>query len=616
MTSHASIPAESQSITHQSGRSGPPDLRFIHYNDVYHVDASSAEPVGGIARFQSVCDYYRDDASFKDEPKLMTLFSGDAFNPSLESSVTKGPDVPMGNAKKTVILTASNGIKVGLIGLVEREWLDTINSLPPNIVYKSATATAKELAPQLRADGADIVIAITHAREPNDLKLAKQTPPGMLDMILGGHDHFYGHSVVNGTHCLRSGTDFKQLSYIKAWRKADRSGWDFDITRRDIVRSIPEDPKAAALVEKIESGLRSRLEKPIGYTSVPLDARFTTVRLKESNIGNFVADLMRLYYGADCALMASGTIRGDQVYPAGVIRAKDILNCFPFEDPCLVIKLSGKAILEAVENSVSTYPVLEGRFPQVSNITFSFDPKALPHKRVHKLSIAGKPYDANKLYTMTTRDYMARGKDGFTSLMPTSEGGTAEELISDENGILLSMLLRQYFLSLKILGRWGRGLHSVHKHFEDRIHDKLHACHPVQEPRRPSAITMIVSPKSGKPVPAAASQAAKGGPLDFANPFGAQNASPTSHNPDDSEDEGDNTLHQTPSVGDRRDREFMIMRKVLRKWFRLAGLQGHPGISGPHAEVSEEFQVEMGWTKAISPRVEGRITVLGSGPEA
>lgn len=68
----------------------PPDLRLLHYNDVYHIDASSAEPVGGIARFQSVVNYYRNDEKYKGQPELLTFFSGDAFNPSLESSVTKG----------------------------------------------------------------------------------------------------------------------------------------------------------------------------------------------------------------------------------------------------------------------------------------------------------------------------------------------------------------------------------------------------------------------------------------------------------------------------------------------------------------------------------------------
>jgi 2',3'-cyclic-nucleotide 2'-phosphodiesterase (5'-nucleotidase family) len=334
----------------------------------------------------------------------MTLFSGDAFNPSLESSVTKGKhmvpalnelqtsvaclgnhdldfgveqfqylasrcnfpwlcanvldpalgdEIPLGNCKRTVMLTSSNGIKVGFIGIVEREWLDTINTLPPNLKYLSASATAADLAPKLRAEGAEIIIILSHQREPNDNKLAEKLPPGTVDMVLGGHDHFYGHSVINGTHVLRSGTDFKQLSYIEARRrKDDTTGWDFNIIRRDVVSSLAQEPEAAKMVEKLTSALKAKLDKPVGYTAAPLDARFTTVRLKESNLGNFVCDLMRFHYHADCTIMASGTIRGDQIYPPGVLRMKDIMNCFPFEDPCVVIALKGKYIAQALENAV------------------------------------------------------------------------------------------------------------------------------------------------------------------------------------------------------------------------------------------------------------------------
>ena len=90
-------------VTYSSGRassvpgeaSSPPDIRLIHYNDVYHIDPSSSEPVGGVARFVSLCKEYREGEQFKDQPGLVTLFSGDVFNPSLESSVTKGLCLPL-----------------------------------------------------------------------------------------------------------------------------------------------------------------------------------------------------------------------------------------------------------------------------------------------------------------------------------------------------------------------------------------------------------------------------------------------------------------------------------------------------------------------------------------
>jgi 2',3'-cyclic-nucleotide 2'-phosphodiesterase (5'-nucleotidase family) len=273
-----------------------------------------------------------------------------------------GEGVPIGNAKKTHMITASNGLKIGLMGLGEREWLDTINLLPPNIIYRSASEVARELVPQLRAEGADIIIAITHMREPNDNKLATNLGGENIDIILGGHDHFYAHSLINGTHVLRSGSDFKQLSYLEVRRAAPGSGrkWDVDIWRRDIVRAIPEDAETVALVHKLTAKLKKNLEKAVGWTAAPLDARFTTVRTRESNLGNFVCDIMRHHYNADCALMAAGTIRGDQVYAPGPVRVKDVTDCFPFEDPVVVMKVSGKGIWDALENGVSLYPALEG----------------------------------------------------------------------------------------------------------------------------------------------------------------------------------------------------------------------------------------------------------------
>ena len=220
-----------------------------------------------------------------------------------------GDDVPLGNAQKSVIITSSNGYKIGVIGLVEREWLETINVLPADLRYTTASKVAIHLIPKLREEGAQMIVALTHAREPNDSELARNVPHGLIDIILGGHDHFYGFKVINGIGILRSGSDFKQLGYIEAWpRENQAKGWDFKVIRRDIVQEIPEDVATRHMVDVITSGLMAKLEKPIGYTAVPLDARFTTTRLKESNMANFVCDLMKSWYQADCAIMAGMNI--------------------------------------------------------------------------------------------------------------------------------------------------------------------------------------------------------------------------------------------------------------------------------------------------------------------
>lgn len=39
--------------------------------------------------------------------------------------------------------------------------LETINALPPDLIYKSASRTALELAPRLRQQGAELIVALT-----------------------------------------------------------------------------------------------------------------------------------------------------------------------------------------------------------------------------------------------------------------------------------------------------------------------------------------------------------------------------------------------------------------------------------------------------------------------
>lgn len=100
----------------------------------------------------------------------------------------------------------------------------------------------------------------------------------------------------------------------------------------------------------------------------------------------------------------------DQIYPPGLLKLKDIVNCFPFEDPVVVLKVTGKALQEALENGVSNYPALEGRFPQVSNITFEVDYSRPPMQRIQNVMVGEEPVDQEREYVLATRGYMGRGK--------------------------------------------------------------------------------------------------------------------------------------------------------------------------------------------------------------
>lgn len=63
-------------------------VELIHFNDVYHVSATKDEPVGGASRFTSKINQTCSESQLEDKP--LVLFSGDAFNPSLEGTITRG----------------------------------------------------------------------------------------------------------------------------------------------------------------------------------------------------------------------------------------------------------------------------------------------------------------------------------------------------------------------------------------------------------------------------------------------------------------------------------------------------------------------------------------------
>jgi 5'-nucleotidase len=54
----------------------------------------------------------------------------------------------------------------GLVGLVEEDWLQTIVNLPA-VEFLDFVLEGRRLATELRSQGAQLVIALTHMRMPN-----------------------------------------------------------------------------------------------------------------------------------------------------------------------------------------------------------------------------------------------------------------------------------------------------------------------------------------------------------------------------------------------------------------------------------------------------------------
>ncbi|XP_061464580.1 trifunctional nucleotide phosphoesterase protein YfkN-like [Rhineura floridana] len=475
---------ESASLSPESPEESQSDLVILHFNDVYEVESRKEEPVGGAARFATAIKKFS-------LLNPLIIFSGDCLNPSALSAITKGKHMvpilnalgvhfavfgnhefdfgvdtleeyirhmhfpwflsnvqdkftsePLGHGTIKDIVTW-NSIKIGFMGLVEEDWLDTLATInKSNLNYVDYVQIANQLSVELKAEGAEFIIAMTHMKWINDTRLAQSTEG--IDLVLGGHDHDYGIKQVNGTWIVKSGSDFRHFTKINV-RKGEAFQYTFEKT--DILQHFEEDPIVQSLVNDCTQNLQNLLMEILCPIDVDLDGRVTTVRRMESNLGNLVANAMLEATHADVALLNSGTLRSNRIHPAGDFTMHDLLNILPFMDALLVVRVTGKQLLEALENGVYRYPALDGRFPQVAGMEFGFDPNAEPGHRILRdsVKIQGQYLKKNHVYQLAIKEYLANGKDGYVMFQNCSR------VFDTETAQTLSTAVINHFDSIKIV---------------------------------------------------------------------------------------------------------------------------------------------------------------------
>jgi 5'-nucleotidase len=544
------VAATTPTASHTTPTNKPPtgpkatQITLLHFNDVYNIEGQSREPVGGAARFVTAVSSEFEAAETDGGEEPIVIFSGDAFNPSLMSTVTRGKQmIPVLNASRIDVACMGNhdfdfGIenlesltrvcdfpwlisnvkyvptgrnlaegfehhivtrgnrRIGFIGLVEYEWMATLATIDEDeIDYEAFVDCARRLSKTLRIDHhCDAVIAITHMRVPNDELLAAECGD-VLDLICGGHDHHYDVKPVGGAniYVCKSGTDFRDLTSLKMTFEDDADGNTVsakitgDPKRIVIDSSVAEDPTIKAVVQRYLGVLGAEMEKRIGHSNVDLDARFQMIRTQETNIGNFVTDIMRRGTSADVAILNSGTLRADCIIPAGDFRMKDMVALLPMVDETCLLELTGEQLYLALENGVSQYPRLEGRFPQVSGISFSFDANLEPGKRVlfDTMKINNQPVTKEGKYSVCTKAYLAKGKDGFDVFKD------AKVLVDEESSPVLPTLVRNTFVELEIVNGFEHSRRgSVMKSAEKWKRNTFHAT-----PEKKSSSTSRTTPR-------------------------------------------------------------------------------------------------------------------------
>ena len=93
------------------------------------------------------------------------------------------------------------------------------------------------------------------------------------------------------------------------------------------------------------------MDEELGHFGVDLDGRFSNIRTGETNLGNFVCDVMLSCMNADVAILNSGTLRSDRIHKAGKFIMKDLMEILPMADNMCIILVTGKPLPNICDTS-------------------------------------------------------------------------------------------------------------------------------------------------------------------------------------------------------------------------------------------------------------------------
>ena len=217
-------------------------------------------------------------------------------------------------------------------------------------------------------------------------------------------------------------------------------------------KKLEANPKIAAMVKEIKEKYDAEnAVEVVSNSPVELNGDRENVRVRETNLGNVVADSLYQYgqtgfsHPTDIAVTNGGGLR-ETIAKGKPITKGNVIAVLPFGNTISQIQVTGQQVFEMFEKSLGSIlqvdkagktvldengqPLLEpsGGFLQISGAKVYYDTNLAAGKRILAIQVKNRAtglyekLDLEKVYYLATNDFLAAGGDGYTML-----GGAREE---------------------------------------------------------------------------------------------------------------------------------------------------------------------------------------------
>ena len=211
------------------------------------------------------------------------------------------------------------------------------------------------------------------------------------------------------------------------------------LLQKDLILPFAENFEVAKILQSYTDQLSDNLAKEIGLATeslclvrVPGTTRSadiagcedTAASARGSDIAQVVAEgFLDGALRADFALQNSGGVR--ETIQAGTITYDDAYTVLPFSNTLVNLDITGQQVLTTLEEAIANYldnNGSSGSHPYAAGLRWDLDLSQAKGNRVRNLEVRDRkthtwsPIDLTKTYVMVTNDYIAEGRDGYTTL--------------------------------------------------------------------------------------------------------------------------------------------------------------------------------------------------------
>lgn len=390
-----------------------------------------------------------------DDPRgALKARAAEAHFPFLSANIIEsstGLPVSWPNVKPSMTVDAA-GMKVGIIGIATAETLSvTMRANTIGLSISPLSTTIAREATRLRSAGARVIIVTAHAGgsctkfdRPTDLsscgaddeivKVARELPAGLVDVIVAGHVHQAMAHEVAGVDIVESysgGRAFGRVDLTVDKGSGNVIGRHV-FPPHDLVPNENYEGAAVLPDTAIESLLAPAVAEAATLKAMPLgvvlDTAITRRPPLESALGNLFADLMHAAVpSSDGALSNSGGVRAD--LPAGPLTYGRFYEALPFDNRLNTVVLTGAQLKQVFAKNFgqSFGGILVSGF----RVRGQCDAGQL-HVTIARDS--GMPIRDDERLTIAVQDFVATGGGDILpgNLAPTDLGVLAREAMVEQ----------------------------------------------------------------------------------------------------------------------------------------------------------------------------------------